>query len=505
MGMVALSGCDTVARISFPDVKFDKVEVAGMTPPPDSCKGSSGNAKLRFVLLDNQQQPITPDTTLNGQAVSLTRESVELSQTAAFSLPDVECSGMCAQSNFSCDRAQMNFEANLSRCFQEGGIGINSAPQFVSDLKANQLFGVVVENTGSLQGQLPSNLTVRYPDFDGDGKGEAPGELQGLVRERASDFLKVRVAGLTQMATTWKIIEQFSSTNNQVQNFFGMWTFANSPGSIESVIGSSVWTGSPDAVDAALRRFPQTTNSSQASVFESLITILKDTNAYANPQFAAYEKVMVVFVDGPDELRLQGSTAAEVIAAANAVNARLFIVHLDAKLATETTAGSPLFVDDPEYIKFQDPCMDDSTCKNFEVCKEITKFSSAEGGAATFPDKATPGTKFCMPQRDDNGRIGPVDDYSEIACATGGSYVYVKDARALAFEMTWLPYVLDGLWEADINVDLFSRTGSVADGQPYLFQTNMSVSLGDVRTVEAVSQKGTVLGTDNRLVLFKNQ
>ena len=500
LALSGLSGCDTVARLTFPDLKFATVHSSGLIPPASSCEGSSGPATLRMALVDTLNRPIHPETTLQGRSVELTRQSIRLSDTALFELPDELCSGMCQSTSASCGVATPSFEATLNRCFVTEELGLEGSPRYVSTLNKNKVFGVLMENTGSLSGSLPTAFQMLYPDVDGDGRGDQVTELLSQQPTRATDRQRRRQPALARLLANW-VLARNAAEERTASVYFGAWTFAGSQASLQSLV-SGQWTTSEQGARAGLDSIPQTPENQRASVFESAARVLSSAEGFARPDFADHEKTMVLFVDGPDELRLRGQTAQTVIDAAKATNTRVFILHLDPQIQLATGSGNPLIVDDPGYIEAQEsPCSDDAECKNFETCRKVTGFSSSPGQNVSVPPEGRRDQTFCMPKRDSNGRFGPIDDYAQIACATGGGYIYLNNAESLAEQMEWLPFVMDGLWEVDVNVSALSRQ-TVAPGQPYLVQSSLQVTLAGDSKTRTYSQKGTEQSRDNRMVIF---
>lgn len=498
VALVTMSGCDTVARLTFPNLQFSSAKTSGLTPAAGSCQGSNGPAVLRMVMVDTANHPITPETAIDGVEVNMTKDSVKLSDGRLFSLPDVECESCSSISNsLTCDVSTAGFESSLARCNTPETLGVTDAPRFVSNLDKNQLFGVVIENTGSLSGRLPSSLSALFPDVDGDGRGDQVFELLSQRPERATDRTKLRGTAFSQALTNWQFVQD-AAAERTATTYFGAWSFAGGQASLKALVNGG-WTTSFAGASSALNSLPSTPEQQQAAVFESVANVLSSDVGFADPRFSDAEKVLVVFVDGHDEVRFKAQTAQTVIDAANATNTRVFIVHLDPQIQTELN-GNPLIVDDPAYIVAQDGCTSDSECKNFEECRPMMRFSANVGQGVTIPDEARKDLSFCLPKRDENGRLGPIDDYAEIACATGGGYVYVNNTGALVNNVSWLPYTLDGLWEVDVNVDAFSRQ-LLPESSPYLVQATMQVTLsGDAKSA-VYSQKGEG-GFDNRFAIF---
>ena len=160
------------------------------------------------------------------------------------------------------------------------------------------------------------------------------------------------------------------------------------------------WTSQADLADRAYQELNTLrVSGTRSNVYQAVATILE--GAYADEQYADFEKTLVLVTDGPDDLRLPAFDLERVLDTANAQNVRIFVVHLDAEteLGTETL---PLYRDDPRYYQSQDPCSADTDCKNFEECR-VPQGSAAQSGAVEDP----PTESYCLPKRGDDGRLGP--------------------------------------------------------------------------------------------------
>lgn len=485
--------CEDTSR----GLKFSSVHSVGLNS--SSCEGSQGDAVLRMVLMSTNNTVITPQTKLLDKPLNFTSQSMTFMESALFEMPNVLCAaGQCEDASAMCG-ATSESKPELHRCFMEETLSVGSEPAFVADLAKHQLFGMVIENTGSLSGSLPESFSRLSPDLNGDLRGEQVVELLSLRPERASDAARRRSSAFGVMVSSW-ISAQSDASRRKVETYFGAWTFANSTASVRPLM-DDVWTSSGDAARTGISKiFAGQAERQQASVFESTAHILSDVTGFADPRFVDYDKTLMLFVDGPDELRLKGKTVQTVIDAAKATNTRVFVVHIDPEIELETSDGKPLIVDDPLYVEEQDGCLDDSACKGFEQCRQITRFSTEPGEPVTIPADERVALNFCLPKRDENGRIGPIEDYAQLACATGGGYIYLSNTEDLSNQSKVLPFVMDGLWEVSINSEALSRQMS-ATIQPYLVQTTLQLSLGrDVTNF--YSQRGTVNLQDNRMVIF---
>ncbi len=521
-----MSGCDTVARIVWSDVAFTEIYSAGISTVGTgfaTCEGTSGKAVMRIALRDSNDAPITPDTVLGGSQIDFSSSSISFTDSAIFDLPNAQCDDNCS-GEFSCLTPPAVNESSYRRCTDTSstGVSVDGNPRFVSETTSTQLFGVMLELTNSWRGELPESITNLNPDFDGDGRGDAGASLalQGFNNDRATDQRGSRLSLIQSMVTNWNDIRSNAQQLYQTETLFGYWTFGGSGAVTQSQIANLDST--PDdtefvasngrAVAAVNAITGNDGNAEQAAIFESMVTVLESSNGYANPQYTSAEKILTVVVDGPDGLRLPAFDAERVITAAQAVNARVFIVHVDSSIETtgiNTSTGTeiPIIPDDPEYYQNQGEgfaAEADCDCRNFEVCRNVTQYSSQPGSNTDVPSPARASNFFCVPEYGEDGRIGPVDDYSRIACATGGGYIYVPDIGDLITQADWLPYALDGLWEVPVNIEAISRE-SVPSGQPYLIQTNMAITLGgDDNVYSHLPNPGATPAGDKRTVVFAN-
>jgi hypothetical protein len=164
------SACDTVALISFSEREFQEINSPGFTATAGACATGieDGRATLRFVLQSDDGTPIRPGETLGTTTVNLAADSLAFRDTAIFEVPIVEddpdttmapraekqCdSGECRQSGMECSTAPgIPDSATARRCQRTAQISLEGPIQFESDTTKPQLFGVLYENSGSLEG-----------------------------------------------------------------------------------------------------------------------------------------------------------------------------------------------------------------------------------------------------------------------------------------------------------------------------------------------------------------
>lgn len=510
VSFAGLSGCDTVARISFSERRAEAIHSAGVTSPAGQCGGVDGVATMRFVMLANDTTPIIEGDDLTGALFNLRTQDVELRDSRVFSLPDQLCAGAGdCPGNLVCTKASDSLGDQYRRCNVPSDIAVEGQPRFVADNTKNQLFGVLFENAGSLRGWLPLDVgNLRPVDANGDA---IPGSGQdtGPITERATDHRVARGPLLTGLESNWDHASRYARRTGRTTNF-GFWTFAGSRAQVFSRVAEVhpqelMWTSQLDRIMQASTNYRLNVelDRGRAAVFEAINTVIEQ--GYTQAEYADWDKTLVVFVDGPDDLRLaQNHTAETVMTNASAAGVRIYIVHLDSKL------NADLLRDDFRYYESQSPCTDNGECKNFEECRVPQLFSDGLSGGVTYPQgyEQNPDARYCLPARDENGRVGPIEEYSQIACATEGGYIYVPSPQALRSRAEWLPFALDGLWEMDVLITEADR-GNLFPGQPYKMQSTMNLQLGDLQRTYNFGQQGRVSqaiddddAADTRAVFF---
>lgn len=497
-----LSGCDTVARISFDDRTFDTVQVLGVNPAGGSCGGSDGTGVLRFVLLDGDKNTLNADSTLENKQIDLSRDSISVDESVYYELPGVSCaaSDSCGSSNAACEVWDLTGDKVCQ--VSSGSISVGGAPVFISELSKNQAFGVLVENSASMSGRLPKTLEGLALDYTGaDGPDGIADEISSALYtlenpDRATDPTNSRSALVSSMEQPWKAVASAAKADHKTTTQFNLWTFGGNTNVLTPLTGGN-WVSNPSGVVNAvnaLRDEPET--NELASVYESIQAVIEGEDGFGS-MGDEFDKSLVVIVDGPDDIRLETVDSQAIIDLASANNVKLYIIQLDSKVTTQTEgSGLPLLPDLPDYVAFQEECSTDADCKNFEECRAVSAFSTRAGGDVSLPANKTTGT-FCAIKRDENGRVGPIGDYAELACATGGQYFYVDSNEFLDARLSWLPYVMDGVWEVDVDFDAIKR-GAVEPGQPHRVGASLRFEVGDVSKTYNMSSDFT----DRRATLF---
>ncbi len=549
---LAASGCDTVAQISFTQRGFNDIQSSGFVPAGggpegsvDACRATSGDMTMRFVLTDDARRPIRLGVDqIQNESVELTAQDVSFDQGALFEIPQAEtalgdrtglresptCSSTdsCEGAQFTCGVApSIPDDTDYNACFTGGSVsvagGSGERVRFVSNVDRSKLYGIAFEVSGSVVGSQPTNTGTPYDpdgrgesyrDQDGDGTGDILVEPGGITAGLESDDGENRVRAMGSVQTTY-FATRSAVTDDGRQLGFGAWYFNEE--APQQPVGDSAWftdragvTGAIQSFRGSIREFGPFAGT-HAEIYDAGTTIIEDN--YTDDAVRALpggermlqqgvDKVLVLVVDGPDDTR---ESPDDLIQAARDNGVRVFVVQYDEAL--EESVTEKIF-DVPDYLITQvqenATCSDDSDCKNFESCREFRGFSSSLDG----PTTNVPGDKYCFPQRDVDGRVGPIQDYSLIGCATGGGYTYIQSSAALPRATGWTPYAVEGLWEVDTTS---GDIDDLAPDQSLLLQTLFDVTVSGTNITYQFSQVGgrttgqtdsTVAQTDTRSAVF---
>lgn len=483
LALSGLSGCDTVALLSFSDRAFNEVHVVGLSPEGGACKGSSGDAVIRFIMADGDGYPIDDATVIGNSAVSLDRDDVAVEDVVVYELPDVVCTSSAdCSSGVACESTDYGGQACQ---LGSESISVSGTPRIVSSSSASQAFAVLVENSASIHGELPLPIEEYKPDIRNangdvdengypvpDGRTDAVGTNYTLKNDlRATDSNNSRLTAVSNMAQKWEDVQERAAVDNQVRSSFGIWTFNRGVDNVRSP-NDFGWVSSGSGARQAARSLNEVgSNDNVAAVYEAMIHAIESEDIFGG--VSADEKILTMVVDGPDDIRSDRQNVQAVIDAANAADVRVFIVHIDPEVQVYTDSGDKLIPDVVTYVQQQDnTCASDDECKNFEACRPVTGYANNENSNVSNPAGKLEGS-YCAIEYTmssfTKGRIGPIQEYSEIACATGGGYLYFPSRDKLAegnSTVARLPLAMDSLWEVPVNVSAFS-SGAVEADEPY--------------------------------------
>ncbi|QDG51176.1 hypothetical protein FIV42_10630 [Persicimonas caeni] len=478
------------------------IETAAFSASQEACGAGSGETTLRFVLTDMNAQPIAEGDWVGGEPLDLQPENLTLDRGALFASADLACESDadCAD-GFSCGFApayDLEEDAALRRCYRDATLAVGTQPdsvEFLAQPAGAQVFGMLVEDAHSLDGVRLAGTTDAY-DADGDGTTDAgPVDLRdSAVATDPNDRL---FDAVEDTMGSWQAVARLAMMDGQ-QSYFGLWSF-NAADTAPRAHSQPDWVaaGSGFADDAVDSYEQEQAGPSRANVYEAAVSLLE--NDYTDTALsqagvaepADAQKTLVLVVDGPDDMRGNDAVGIDdVIQAATSVGVRVFVVHFD-PMRDEADA----YRDDPTYHQGQDPCTSDDECKNYETCRTPRGYASAVGEPSNAPSET-----YCMPQRNEDGRLGPVADYERLACATGGAYLYRTTEEYLNKDVAPLPRTQRSWWQAD--VDLTDVSGGEADRGAYRLGGLLQVEWLGFAQPYAFSIAGGTPPRDQRGVVF---
>lgn len=505
------TSCDTVAKISFQEREFAGIEVVGLSPAGSCDAITEGKANFRFVLRADDRTAIRPGEAVGSQDVQLSDSDLELLDPSLSETPDLDCTADSCRlgaDNFVCT-AETGIDSK--RCQRSTDVAFSGDLEFISDRTKNRLFAVLVENSGSVDGWLPVDLGAKFPDTDNSGTGDGSEDV-GRNQQRSSDSAKRRKSSLNPLVARWDESRALAALEER-KTLFGLWEFSGQSKSdvrslVEDSTGLNEWTDNVDAASGAIDALSDSSGT-RANVYQAIDKLLDES--FSAPEYADYDKTLVVIVDGPDDLRRPNFSADTIATKAKEGNVRIHFVHFDPEVLTESS-GRALFRDDTAYWSetvsgspIQTPCTDDSSCLNFETCREPTLYASARDASVEKPQSYSDGDKYCLPTRQEDSRFGPIHDYAKIACESGGGYSYARDGRAIRKNIDWLPLTMDGVWSIETAINTF-QDDLVPTDQSYLLQTTFRVTLGGRSSTVDLSRVGRTgsveAAQDTRLPVF---
>ncbi len=335
--------------------------------------------------------------------------------------------------------------------------GVNEAPRAIA---------LVMDNSGSLfgRGVVEDDRTVKL--------------------NRATD------PDLFRIASGKAFLLNLNSKSYRQNTGISVWSFRG-----ESELGVKPLTGridvSPvnpyvgnfDVARTSLDRLSSDSDFGRSNVFQAVTVVsqnmidLCNDNPNCQTLSDLRDTSIVLFTDGPDDsvTITPGADEAErqlgrerwqanldeAVAVAQAAGTKVFIIHLDRGVG-------------PDGLETM----------------------------AADPANAVPAL------RDAQGRTGPLAEFSQLACATGGQYVYVTDPFGLNFYFDLLTDLVGGTWKVDMAIEALD---SVTNNGAYRFGANVSVNLDNRTESFFMSPFGiqTSLGKietdDSRPVVFKRK
>ncbi len=460
------------------EVQFGGLQV--YPPVPASCSEPGERHRVPFALRRNQNfttpdgrlPPIREGDFVNGEKVeadgivgagSLTTRRTrvsEVSSTPCTSSADCPGELKCGASGVRGARRYCSRQTGVE--FIPGTTRHDVEPNFRPHSK--QIVALALDNTASYEGNLPNIVASKYDEQGESGIGTHEGlatDPDWMNREavhRFSTFLASAANPENTQVSFWFFGGQ-NKTDAQptVDPRSDNGHFSSDLETPSLQIDSHSAFSTSDGAEK--RPVPKTANVYQA-IHE---TIEHDLGL---ERFSDREKFLFVITDGPNEVYDPDATPEKLADKLDEHNIRLYILHLDAEIDPDLVRDLPTYWRGNSNCQEDDSCgaptcSSDADCGNFETCRPATLYADSppdEGGEVTETD-----AEYCLPDYS-GGRTGPIDEYAEVTCQSGGNYFYLTGAQDLRDYADKLPLLVDGQWSIEAEFSALDERVGLADG-----------------------------------------
>lgn len=342
-----------------------------------------------------------------------------------------------------------------------------------------QVVAVALDNTASYDGLIPSEVGGRY-----DEKGD---KYLLPKQERATDQdLKNRKA-VRQFSTFLATAADPANTSVSFW-FFGGENPTNAQPTVDAMSQQDHFTDDLEYPKVALDTHSAFRSQDggekgpvpkPANVYQAIDRIIeKDLGI---DKYADHEKFLFLITDGPNEVFDSDATKEKLVSRLNEHDIHLYIMHLDAKFDDSVLRDLPTYWAgssdcDGDSCASAPTCQSDADCSNFETCRSATIYPDQDPtDSETGAEVTETNQQYCMPDYS-GGRLGPIDEYADLACQTQGNYLYARTPEELVFWARHLPYLIDGRWSVEAEISAFDEKVGLSDG----FYTLSGTFLGTI-------------------------
>jgi hypothetical protein len=316
-----------------------------------------------------------------------------------------------------------------------------------------QLVSLLVENSGSLVGYLPQEDGALYKDGAQD---------RTPILERATDPTRALPKILGESFVVFLAsVASGANTKFSARRFGG-----ENPLEVASYDPDA---GLEDTFNSDLSKLREIFNMGdpvpnarlgKGTVYQAInVAIDRD---FAQDKYKDDEKFMFVFVDGPNELWDKDVTKDVVLNKLKQQNIHLFILHLDASVDPSLMRDPSAYWGGNSLCRGDDSCEKAPTCGSNSDCDTHEECRTASVYGKTAADATTQTSdKYCLPKYDDTGRLGPIGAYADLACQTGGNYIYAGSIDQLRVPFRTMPSVINGQWSVETTLSFLD---TLSDG-----------------------------------------
>lgn len=432
------------------------VSLSVLPPVPANCDNPGPRQRIPFMIGTTDVLPLVPGDTVNGLPVTpgvtfdagsfAVRRSRVSKLSEATCTTDAECgSGFkCASGGLAGAPRQCTRQSPVA--FVPETLQLDHDPGVVEANK--QLVGVLIENTSLLDGRLP---TASGSLFDENGERDVLADLA-----RATDPMRVHREGVKNFLINLASVADNQNTLVNIYWFAGQVSAEARPlineMELEDHFTNDLSVGE-QLIDAMPEPVPKPANTWQAI----RAMIRKD---FSLDQYTDHEKFLFVFVDGPNEV-WDGTddadgpeTYEQTLQELQELGIHVYIVHLDAEVDPTLIRDVPTYYagntncQDDAACMGAPPCSNNGQCANFETCRPATVYGENMGDPVTMT-----AASYCLPTYNNEGRLGPIDYYADMACRTGGNYMYVSEPAHMRTYWQSLASAVNGQYsiEADFG------------------------------------------------------
>lgn len=355
---------------------------------------------------------------------------------------------------------------------------------------SGQVVAIALENTGMYEGLIPSEVGTKYEDGNADlgeksGRATDPELKNRKAVESFSTFLATAADPANTKVSLW---------------FFGGDTPATAQPKLNAQAQKDHFTDELELPGELVSDLPPPPPK-PSNVYQTLDRIIE--RDLGIQKYEDHEKFLFLITDGPNEVWSKEANKQKVVKKLNQHNIRLFVMHLDSNIDPGLLRDLPTYwagneqCRDDESCDGAKACSSDADCANFETCRKATIYADEESGSTSETAVA-----YCMPDYS-NGRLGPIGPYADMACQTGGNYLYSTDPGQLVYWARKLPYVIDGQWSMEAELSALDPKVGLPNGYYRLSGVFMGLLAPNTSsTMSATSSSGrNTHSSDNRGLL----
>ncbi len=328
----------------------------------------------------------------------------------------------------------------------------------------NQLITILIDNGGRLQGFLENEVACGY-DEQGNQHPACPSNLTAPNKQQVLSSIATDVDLSVRGFIEDFMLDVASFASSNTSRLGVLWYNSSRATAITNaddfrdhyVTDLEAATGRVDALPQ-----PNGIQGDLSNTYKAIDQVISQDLALE--KYDDHEKFLFLITDGPNDVWNPDNTYADVLQRLQDAGVRVYIIHYDTPVdATNLRdpwaywAGDSTCRDDIG-CETAPGCQDDSDCASYEECRRATIYAQDEMSMPTQSD-----LPYCLPKYRPDGRLGPVDEFADLACRTGGNYLYLPTARSVEAPLGALAGVIDGQWsiEADIS---YLNTDRVPEG-----------------------------------------